>query len=543
MVNPAFQLRREGKYKEAEKIAREYLQKDPNNEWNKKALGWILFDKLRNSLKKQRKLTKWNKMDIREFTRLAIPAPDVLYTNFLKVLLRFYRKGDNSALFQIYHLLQNFPIDDFFRPEDYLRRRKGKIQTNSLVESVASALSHHALNMKNVEALEFTLNWLELIEPKFPDNLNIPYYRSRILIELHQYDKALPILQKLVAIKSDWHIWGYMGIVYENIEPEKAIDYLCKSVLSPKDPYLTIRFRTHLARALFKAKRYTEASSEVKYISKLIEVRKLPPKPELEELKKDPNFKEDAKEELPESFYQTYASNITIDYSFLDHAHGIVVDINPQKRKTALVENGIIYLADWDSLPELKDLQKGQKVDIRVIKKKNYFGLVKKVEKIHKFDTNEFPLLVGVWTRDQQKKERGFFYSANYKRIPINANEIEGLNDNINDVVIGVRLFTYRSFEKRKWKNKEIYYEPKVMKEKESEIIINMNAKIKYIDPDKKYYIAETTNQEQVFIPGQVMNQDAMEGYEFEFSVYEGYDKKKKNRSFRALKINKRISP
>jgi hypothetical protein len=39
------------------------------------------------------------------------------------------------------------------------------------------------------------------------------------------------------------------------------------------------------------------------------------------------------------------------------------------------------------------------------------------------------------------------------------------------------------------------------------------------------------------------MNQDAMEGYEFEFEVYEGFDRKKKNRSFRALKVIKKLSP
>jgi len=34
-----------------------------------------------------------------------------------------------------------------------------------------------------------------------------------------------------------------------------------------------------------------------------------------------------------------------------------------------------------------------------------------------------------------------------------------------------------------------------------------------------------------------------MEGYEFEFEVYEGFDRKKKNRSFRPLKVIKKLSP
>jgi tetratricopeptide (TPR) repeat protein len=541
--NPAFKLRKEGKLKEAEKVAREYLEKEPDNEWNKKALGWVIFEKLKNALKKQRRLNKWNKFSIREFLKLNIPTPDILYTNILKVLIRFYKKGDNSALFQIYNFVKNFTIESIFKAEDFLRRKKGRIQANSLVESVASALAHHALNMKDVEALEFTLNWLEQIEIKFPDNLNLPYYRARILIELNQPDKAIPILQKLTAIKNDWHLWGYLGVAYEKIEPQKALAYLCKAVITPKDPYLTIRFRISLAKTLFQLGKYQEGSSEIKYVSKLLEIRKLPTKEELEELKKDPNFKPDAPEELPQSFYEEHAKTVQPDYSHLDLVHGVVVDVNPEKKKTAFVENGIIYLADWNHFPELENVQKGQKVDIRVLKRKNYFGIVKKLEKIHPLNLEEFPLIIGIWTRDQQNKERGFFYSANYKRIPIPAKEVEGLKDDINDIVIGVRLFTYRSFERRRWKNKELYFNPKVMKEKESEIITTTKAKIKYVDLEKKYYIAETENQEQVFIPGQVMNQDAMEGYEFEFEVYEGFDRKKKNRSFRALKVIKKLSP
>ncbi len=541
--NPAFKLRKEGKLKEAEKVAREYLEKDPNNEWNKKALGWIIFDKLRNSLRKQRKLNKWNKFAIREFLRLNIPAPDILYTNILKVLIRFYKKGDNSALFQIYNFIRNFTIEAIFKSEDYIRKRKGRIQVNSLVESIASALAHHSLNMKDVEALEFTLNFIDQIESKFPDNLNLPYYRARIHIELGQNDKAIPILQKLIALKNDWHLWGYLGIAYSSETPAKAINYLCKAIITPKDPYLTIKFRIELVKVLFKLNKNQEASSEIKYIKKLLEIRKLPMREDFEALLNHPNFVANAPEELPQSFYEEHAKNIEVDYSHLDLVHGVVVDVNPQKKKTAFVENGIIYLGDWNHFPELENLKKGQKVDVRVLKKKNYFGLVKKIEKIYPFNPKEFPLVIGVWTRDQQKKERGFFYSANYKRIPIPANEVEGLTDDINDIVIGLYLYTYRSFERRRWKNKELFFLPKVMKEKESEIIQPMRAKIKYVDPEKKYYIAETANQEQVFIPGQIMNQDAMEGYEFEFYVYEGFDRKKKNRSFRALNIIKKIIP
>lgn len=542
-MNPAFKLRKEGKFKEAERVAKEYLEKDPNNEWNKKAYGWILFDKLKSSLRKQRKLSKFNKITIKEFIKLGISIPDVLYANVLKILIRFYRKGDNSALYQIYTILKNFPTDNFFRPEDFQRSRKGRIQRNSLVESVASVLARHALNMKEIETLEFTLNWIEQIEPKFPDNINLPYYRARILLQLEQYDKAIPVLHKLVAIKNDWHLWGYLGQSYEKIDPEKALYCLCRALILQKDPYLTIKFRVILVRVLFQLNKNLEASSEAKYISKLLEIRNLPPKEEVESLKNDPKFLKDAKEKLDQSFYEEYANKIQPDYSHLDMVHGIVVDVNTEKKKTAFVENGIIYLGDWNQFPELEKLTKGQKVDFRALKRKNYFGILKKIEKIYEFNPKEFPLIIGIWTRDQQNKERGFFYSANYKRIPIQAKDIQGLVDNVNDIVIGTYLFTYRSFEKRKWKNKELYFLPQVMKEKESEVIQQMEAKIKYVDPDKKYYIAENQNQEQVFIPGQVMTYDAMEGYEFLFNVYEGYDKKKKNRAFRALQVIKKISP
>ncbi|MCS7205269.1 MAG: tetratricopeptide repeat protein [Leptospiraceae bacterium] len=542
-INPAFKLRKEGKLKEAEKVAREYLEKDPNNEWNKKALGWVLFEKLKQALRKQKKLNKWNKIAVKEFLRLNIPTPDILYSNFLKVLIRFYKKGDNSALFQIYNIVKNHTIEDLFRNEDFLRRKKGRVQINSLVESVSSTLAHHSLNKKEIEALEFTLNWLEQAEVKFPDNLNLPYFRARILIELKQNDKAIPILQKLTAMKNDWHLWGYLGIAYQKIDVQKSIQYLCKAVITPKDPYLTIKFRIELAKSLFDAQKYQEGSSELKYITKLLEIRKLPTKEEVEELKKHEKFVANAPEELPQSFYEELSKDIEPDYSFLDLVHGIVVDVNPTKRKTAFVENGIIYLGDWAQHPELEKLQKGQKVDIRALRRKNYFGIVKKIEKVYQFNPEEFPLVVGVWTRDQQKRERGFFYSSAHKRIPIPASEVEGLAENINDIVIGLRLFTYRSFERKRWRNKELYFIPKVMKEKESEVITKIKAKIKYVDPEKKYYIAETETQDQVFIPGPTMNFDAMEGYEFEFQVYEGFDRKKKNRSYRALSVIRKLSP
>ncbi|MFN3604261.1 MAG: tetratricopeptide repeat protein [Leptonema sp. (in: bacteria)] len=542
-VNPAFKLRKEGKLKEAEKVAKEYLEKDPNNEWNKKAYGWILFDKLKNALRKQRKLNKFNKMSIREFLNLGIPTPDILYANILKILLRFYRKGDHSALYQIYLIIKTFPSENFFKPEDFLRSKEGRAQRNSLVESVAVALARHSLNLKEPESLEFSLNWIEQVESRFPDNINLPYYRARILLQLEQYDKAIPVLHKLVAIRDDWHLWGYLGQAYEKIDPQKSAQCLCKALVLQKDPYLTIKFRINLVRILFQLNKNENASSEVKYISKLLEIRNIPPKEEIENFKVDPKFVKDAPEKLPQSFYEEYANQIQPDYSHLDLVHGVVVDVNSEKRKTAFVENGIIYLGDWNQFQELQKLEKGQKVDFRALKRKNYFGILKKIEKRYEFNPKEFPLIVGVWTRDQQNKERGFFYSANYKRIPILAKDILNLTDNLNDVVIGTHLFTYRSFEKRKWKNKELYFLPQIMKEKESEIIIQMEAKIKYIDPDKKYYIAENKNQEQVFIPGQVMTYDAMEGYEFLFHVYEGYDKKKKNRAFRAISIIKKLSP
>jgi len=45
------------------------------------------------------------------------------------------------------------------------------------------------------------------------------------------------------------------------------------------------------------------------------------------------------------------------------------------------VENGIIYLADWNHFPELENVQKGQKVDIRVLKRKKLFWYSKEIRK------------------------------------------------------------------------------------------------------------------------------------------------------------------
>src|SRR5690606_25427887 len=76
----AFALRKEGKPQEALALARKCVQEDPNDEWNKKALGWSIFDNLKACV--ERRDYDEGKRLLQEFDEVGIPADDdVMHTS------------------------------------------------------------------------------------------------------------------------------------------------------------------------------------------------------------------------------------------------------------------------------------------------------------------------------------------------------------------------------------------------------------------------------------------------------------------------------
>lgn len=304
------ELRQSGKLDEALALAKNELEAQPDNIWNKRNISWVYYDYLKQNAVPEHldHFISW----LREIQNLSLPEEEkILFDNLAwqvgSMVFKLANASDNSRfgkLFQLLEISQSFhytkPSEGYsflfksfhkalkdsdkyvafsdwwgfenFREEDYKKEKlaDGK-EVMSLVEQAYIAYAKHLLPKQNLDgevsfnkemALAF-LPKLKEIEEKYPDYQYPAYFIAKLLLatgdNAHMLEHLLPFAKKK---RNDFWVWEVLADAFKN-ESEKVFACYCKALSCKSPEEMLVSLRQKMAKLLIEKNRFEEAKTEI----------------------------------------------------------------------------------------------------------------------------------------------------------------------------------------------------------------------------------------------------------------------------------------
>lgn len=237
------ELRKEGYLIEAYDKGYELLQTNPDDEYLKSAIGWVLYEKVKALVNEAKnhssstiRLSEVFRSTLREYAKLNLSRPDLLFSLLLSQATQF-----PDDLIFLPKVMMWAGLDSF-RPEDFIVQTVNGGKTyESLVEKVARTIGKVARNLtsqdfpdvKEIQAFSIQLintaiQKTDLQKPEF-----LKHSKGLLLHSLGESTLAQDILISFVLSKrNDWWAWEALASVVETNSPEEAIPLYVKACLS-----------------------------------------------------------------------------------------------------------------------------------------------------------------------------------------------------------------------------------------------------------------------------------------------------------------------
>ena len=308
------ELRRAGNLSEALIIAREDLDRYPDEIWNKRSMAWVLND----YIKQYAKSDQFTLFEENINTLLALELPDEEMMVFNSVAWQVVKIGfdlsretpvDLLKINKLFEIIQKLPVTkpsepysavfkafykahkewpgfpEFvewwdlgnFRSEDYLKEKlpDGK-EIISLAERGYIGLAKCLLEKLNntlpdekgraLESLRAFLPLLDKLIDDHPEYLYPPYFKAKILLALGDEQNVLSAFLPFARSKAtEFWVWDLMSEIFHN-DDEKQIACLTKALTCKTPPDFLIKVRFKLAGILVRRNNYTVAKTEIKEI-------------------------------------------------------------------------------------------------------------------------------------------------------------------------------------------------------------------------------------------------------------------------------------
>ncbi|GAA4398577.1 hypothetical protein GCM10023187_09400 [Nibrella viscosa] len=295
-------LRKAGQLDEAFCLASELLEAEPDNIWNKRAMGWVRYERLKSVAKAESTepfIEEWTAINVlvadnpaeealltnnvtwQAVSRLfslpdgsdangllnlifasvqewVLEQPSELYSALLKAVLKTGKNWAGLKNFLAWWQLTNL------RPEDYLPTifadgRKGM----ALAEQAYIAYAKQLLLHPETEAVKTLIAQLEIVAEEHPEYQYPSYYQAKLLTVVGTKEDALAALLPFARKKQrEFWMWDLLAELFHD-EPEKAIACLCRAVTCPTQEKFLVNARVVLARRLNKAGFKNEALTEL----------------------------------------------------------------------------------------------------------------------------------------------------------------------------------------------------------------------------------------------------------------------------------------
>lgn len=388
------ELRKSGKLEEAYKMAKQELEKEPENIWNKRSIAWVYYDYLKkyiqpNSYETFKKilikikdlhlpedekmlfdkaawqigkivfgLTKQKKVDYDKINELFsiikdlhFPKPSESYSFIYKSFHKSYQNWSKYLEFADWWNFDNFRSEDFLPEEDKSEKKMSLVENAYIAyakkllegeaEEVNGILLPKSINKSKIK--EF-LPKLDAIIEGHPEYQYPPYHKTKLLLALGNNKEALSNFLPFAKKKRNvYWVWDLLADIF-NADDEKKLACLCKALsLKTPDKFLN-KTRQKLSVLLIKANKYQEAKTEIEKIVSVCNDNKWKIPQEIAEWAEQDWYKNTQSQEDNSSFYKQYVK-IAEEIIFADIPEEVVVVefVNENKKMLNFVKDKSKY--------------------------------------------------------------------------------------------------------------------------------------------------------------------------------------------------------
>ncbi len=308
------QLRKAGKLDEAQSMAQEDIEQNPEDIWNKRSIAWVYYEFLKRNANPEKfdnfknYLEKLKTLDLPEDEKMVF---DTSAFQIGKLVFAFQNNEtvDYSKINEIYELVKNFHFSksseaysflykafhkgyknwskylDFadwwnfenFRPEDYLKEEFNGRKIMAIAEQAYIAYSKKLLEGEAIdsfgqkrtvdkEKIRTFLPKLDKIIEDHPEYQYPPYFKAKLLLALGDDENILSSFLPFAKQKrNDFWVWEVMAEIFPD---DKEIQFACYckalSLKTPED--FLVKLRQTFAGMLVERQMYNEAKTEIQKV-------------------------------------------------------------------------------------------------------------------------------------------------------------------------------------------------------------------------------------------------------------------------------------
>ena len=266
-----FQLRKDHKFDEALATARECYAADPNDIWNQRAYGWVLYDFIKQAVeafeaKREQPGQLANRLgallgEYRQFGENV--RPDLLHSQLLTQVLKA------SRVWQGFLDFARWWGPGYFRAEDkqpYTPPEGREVPSLAIryVYAVGWQVTHGATEVEPGLRAWAEAQVDEALQA-LQDDQWLHYYKSRMLLKHGEIPKARRCLLTVVRRqqRAAW-VWTLLGQTHESQDPTKAITCYFHAVRLAREAQEVANTRITLAGLLATQQRFEEATVQVR---------------------------------------------------------------------------------------------------------------------------------------------------------------------------------------------------------------------------------------------------------------------------------------
>lgn len=296
-------LRKAGKIDEAFALATQLLIEQPDNIYNKQAMGWVRYERLKAVAKTpnmQAFLAEWKAASdlfsnwetekmlsdnlawqaisklfnitdegqkvrvldsvFESVNRWTFEKPSQLYSALLNAFLKAGKNWPKLGYFVLWWNLDNLSDDDFISKST----SDGK-EYMSLAEQAHIVSAKYVMENGNPDAIQQMIERLDILHKKYPKYKYPAYFLAKLLVAKGAKAEALKALLPFARRKkTEFWIWELLADLHSD-EPETELACLFRAVSNPAQNKFSIKVRERLARKLSAQGRYCNALVEVLY--------------------------------------------------------------------------------------------------------------------------------------------------------------------------------------------------------------------------------------------------------------------------------------
>ena len=255
-------LRKAGRVDEAYKRGHELLREHPDDFYLKNIFGWVLYDKIKLSADRARasqgnagSVSGEVRALLREYARLDLRRPDLLFSLLLSQTLRIPGKLDFLPAFMSWAGL------DSFRPEDFQAQegKEGDVVFEPLVEKAARATAKFVRGGNDDSLKQFAIALLDkaIAEGEVQGLSWLHYSNALLLGELGRTNEAKALLLPFVREKrADFWAWHALSKIEEHESLDLALALCAKACLTCNDAKFGLSVFEDVARLAVTARRF-----------------------------------------------------------------------------------------------------------------------------------------------------------------------------------------------------------------------------------------------------------------------------------------------